>query len=73
MAVVTASRDGKVGEIRVCVGDTVRINQEILSIDSPDLTTLILAGDQGTIESVTVKAGDSVNIGQILAWIEKKS
>lgn len=70
MTEVRASRDGKIREIRVGVGDTVRKNQEILIIESPQLSTLILATESGVIAEFYVKAGEWVKAGNLLARIE---
>ena len=70
MTEVTASRDGLIREIKVAVGDTVKKNQEILIIDSPELTTLILAAEAGVVEMISVTTGEWIKTGQLLAWIE---
>lgn len=73
MTEVTASRDGLIREIKVAVGDTVKKNQEILIIDSPELTTLILAAEAGVVEMISVTTGEWIKTGQLLAWIESGS
>ena len=73
MTEVTASRDGLIREIKVAVGDNVKKNQEILIIDSPELTTLILAAEAGVVEMISVNTGDWIKTGQLLAWIESGS
>ena len=73
MTEVTASRDGLIREIKVAVGDTVKKNQEILIIDSPELTTLILAAEAGVVEMISVTTGEWIKTGQLLAWIETGS
>ncbi len=73
MAEIAASREGEIREIRVGVGDIVRKNQEMMSIESPQLTTLILAAESGVVERLSVKVGDWVKAGQTLACIEKLS
>ena len=73
MTEVTASRDGLIREIKVAVGDTVKKNQEILIIDSPELTTLILAAEAGVVEIISVNTGEWIKTGQLLAWIESGS
>lgn len=70
MTEVTASRDGLIREIKVAVGDNVKKNQEILIIDSPELTTLILAAEAGVVEMISVTTGEWIKTGQLLAWIE---
>lgn len=73
MTEVTASRDGLIREIKVAVGDNVKKNQEILIIDSPELTTLILAAEAGVVEMISVNTGEWIKTGQLLAWIESGS
>ena len=73
MTEVTASRDGLIREIKVAVGDNVKKNQEILIIDSPELTTLILAAEAGVVEMISVTTGEWIKTGQLLAWIESGS
>ena len=73
MTEVTASRDGLIRKIKVAVGDTVKKNQEILIIDSPELTTLILAAEAGVVEMISVTTGEWIKTGQLLAWIESGS
>ena len=69
MIEVAAPRNGKIREVMVGVGDGVRHNQELLIIESPELSTLILAPETGVVERLYVAAGEQVKTGQLLAWI----
>ena len=69
MIEVAAPRNGKIREVMVGVGDRVRHNQELLIIESPELSTLILAPETGVVERLYVAAGEQVKTGQLLAWI----
>ena len=69
MIEVAAPRSGKIREIMVGVGDRVRHNQELLIIESPELSTLILAPETGVVERLYVAEGEQVKTGQLLAWI----
>ena len=69
MIEVAAPRSGKIREIMVGVGDRVRHNQELLIIESPELSTLIMAPETGVVERLYVAEGEQVKTGQLLAWI----
>ena len=69
MIEVAAPRNGKIREVMVGVGDRVRHNQELLIIESPELSTLILAPETGVVERLYVAEGEQVKTGQLLAWI----
>ena len=71
MIEVVAPRSGKIREIMVAVGETVRHNQELLVIESPELSTLILAPETGVVERLYVTCGEQIKTGQLLAWIGK--
>ena len=69
MIEVAAPRNGKIREVMVGVGDRVRHNQELLIIESPELSTLILAPETGVVERLYVAEGEQVKTGQLLACI----
>ena len=71
MIEVVAPRSGKIREIMVADGEQVRKNQELLVIESPDLSTLILAPDPGVVQRLYVTCGEQIKTGQLLAWIGK--
>ncbi len=69
MIEVVAPRSGKIREVMVAVGELVRNNQELLVIESPELSTLILAPETGVVERLYVTCGEQIKTGQLLAWI----
>ncbi len=71
MIEVVAPRSGRIREIMVAVGESVRNNQELLVIESPELSTLILAPEPGVVQRLYVTCGEQIKTGQLLAWIGK--
>ena len=71
MIEVVAPRSGRIREIMVTAGEKVRNNQELLVIESPELSTLILAPEPGVVERLYVTCGEQIKTGQLLAWIGK--
>ncbi|MBK5241957.1 dihydrolipoyl dehydrogenase [Clostridium sp.] len=59
----------KITKVLKNVGDTVKLNDAIFEIEAGKGTSTINSKAQGTIESINVTAGDSVNGDKVLAQI----
>ena len=66
---VGASIPGAVSNIAVKVGDTVEVNQTLLTIEAMKMETAISARMSGVIDRIEVAEGDSVKGGQLLMTI----
>lgn len=62
--------DVEIIEILVSVGDTVDEEQSLLTLESDKATMEIPAPFAGTVKSITVKIGDKINEGDLVATIE---
>ncbi len=68
--VVTAPTPGKVIELKVKPGDTVRENDVVAVLESMKMSIEIYAGYSGKVKEVLVKPGDFVDLGQPMIVIE---
>ncbi len=68
--VVTAKVPGKIIKILVKPGDTVELNQTVLTMESMKMEIEIKAPKAGRVSQVKVKPGDYVNTGDPLLVIE---
>lgn len=66
---VKAPLPGNVLKVLKNEGDTVAKGEVILVLEAMKMETEIKALNAGTISSIAVGAGDQVNSGQVLAWI----
>ena len=66
---VVAPMPGKIISVKVAVGDSVKNGQEILVMEAMKMHNPVLAGSDGVIKELLVKAGDSVQAGTVLAVI----
>jgi len=66
---VGASIPGAVSKVQVKVGDTVEVNQTLITIEAMKMETAITARMAGTVEAVQVAEGETVKGGQLLLTI----
>jgi len=63
-------KDVTVIEIMVKVGDTVKLEQSLITVESDKASMEIPSSAAGVIKDLKVKMGDKVNIGDLLAILE---
>lgn len=64
--VQTAPMPGKIVDIKVNVGDTVKVNQPVLILEAMKMESEIVAEQDGVVASINVAKGDMVNPGDTL-------
>ena len=62
----TAPMPAKIVDIKVNVGDTVKVNQPVLILEAMKMESEIVAEQDGVIASINVAKGDMVNPGDTL-------
>ncbi|PKN10394.1 MAG: acetyl-CoA carboxylase biotin carboxyl carrier protein subunit [Deltaproteobacteria bacterium HGW-Deltaproteobacteria-7] len=67
---IKAPMPGKIASITVSVGSQVQEEEEVIIMDAMKMEIPVYAPGAGTIKEIMVKAGDSVNEGQVLAILE---
>jgi dihydrolipoamide dehydrogenase len=65
--------DVPVIEVLVAVGDTVAIDQGLVTLESDKATMEVPASAAGTVREVKVKVGDTVSEGTVIAVLEAAS
>lgn len=68
---IGAQMPGSVTEVKVSVGDEVKVNQPLLITEAMKMETTIQAPFNGVIKKVTVGNGDAIATGDLLIEIEK--
>ncbi|MCI2934387.1 pyruvate carboxylase [Staphylococcus haemolyticus] len=68
---IGAQMPGSVTEVKVTVGEGVKVNQPLLITEAMKMETTIQAPFNGTIKQVTVVNGDAIATGDLLIEIEK--
>lgn len=68
---IGAQMPGSVTEVKVSVGDEVKVNQPLLITEAMKMETTIQAPFNGVIKKVTVGNGDGIATGDLLIEIEK--
>ncbi|WP_394755658.1 dihydrolipoyllysine-residue acetyltransferase [Rhodoferax sp.] len=63
-------KDVTVIEVMVTVGDAVRLEQSLVTVESDKASMEIPSSAAGVIKELKVKLGDKVNIGDLLAILE---
>jgi pyruvate dehydrogenase E2 component (dihydrolipoamide acetyltransferase) len=63
-------KDVTVIEVMVKVGDTVKVEQSLITVESDKASMEIPSSAAGVIRELKVKLGDKVNIGDLLAILE---
>jgi biotin carboxyl carrier protein len=61
---------GKILEVKVAVGSTVKSGDVVLMLEAMKMENEIFATDAGTVKEVRVNKGDSVDTGTVLIVIE---
>ena len=69
MAEVLAPMAGKVIDIKVNVGDTVKEDDEVAVIEAMKMEMPIVTYSEGTVKEIKVAKGDSVEADQVLLII----
>ena len=67
---VTAPISGRIVDIKVKVGDTVSVGQELLVLEAMKMENSINSNVSGEIREIRVQAGDQVSTGDILVVVE---
>lgn len=62
----TAPMPGKIVDIKVNVGDAVKVNQPVLILEAMKMESEIVAEQDGVVASINVAKGDMVNPGDTL-------
>lgn len=68
---ITAPMPGKVVEIKVAPGDSVRTGDGVIVVEAMKMQNELKAARDGTVAAVNVSIGDSVAPGNALAVIEE--
>ncbi|WKU13213.1 pyruvate carboxylase [Staphylococcus devriesei] len=68
---IGAQMPGSVTEVKVAIGDEVKVNQPLLITEAMKMETTIQAPFNGTIKKVTVTNGEAIATGDLLIEIEK--
>ncbi|MHB8950790.1 MAG: dihydrolipoyllysine-residue acetyltransferase, partial [Rhodoferax sp.] len=63
-------KDVTVIEVMVKAGDTIRVEQSLITVESDKASMEIPSSAAGVIKELKVKLGDKVNIGDLLAILE---
>ena len=63
-------KDVTVIEVMVKVGDSIKLEQSLITVESDKASMEIPSGAAGVIKELKVKLGDTVNIGDLLAVLE---
>ena len=63
-------KDVAVIEVMVKVGDTIKLEQSLITVESDKASMEIPSSAAGVIKELKVKLGDKVNIGDLLAILE---
>ncbi|MBT0571048.1 dihydrolipoyl dehydrogenase [Curvibacter sp. CHRR-16] len=63
-------KDVGVIELLVKVGDTVKVDQSLITVESDKASMEIPSSHAGVIKALTVKLGDTVNKGSVIASLE---
>ena len=66
MTEIKSTKPGKIGKLRIKIGDQVEAGQELLSLESNKENTLVKAESDGIVESIEVKEGDQVEAEDLL-------
>ena len=63
-------KDVSVIELLVKVGDTIRIEQSLITVESDKASMEIPSSNAGVVKELRVKLGDIMNIGDVVAIVE---
>ena len=57
---------GDVAKVLVSVGDTVKLEQPVIELETDKATIEVPSSVVGTVKEIKVKAGDKVKVGQAI-------
>ena len=57
-------------ELLVQVGDTIKVEQSLITVESDKASMEIPSSHAGVIKEMKVKLGDKVAVGSLLLWLE---
>ena len=63
-------KDVTVIEVLVKVGDSIKVEQSLVTVESDKASMEIPSSDAGVLKDLKVKLGDKINIGDLLAVLE---
>ena len=63
-------KDVAVIEVLVKAGDTIKVEQSLITVESDKASMEIPSSAAGTLKELKVKVGDTVNIGDLIAIVE---
>jgi pyruvate dehydrogenase E2 component (dihydrolipoamide acetyltransferase) len=63
-------KDVAVIELMVKVGDTVKVEQSLMTVESDKASMEIPSSHAGVVKEIKVKLGDTVNIGDVIVIVE---
>ena len=63
-------KDVTVIEVLVKVGDAIKVEQSLITVESDKASMEIPASNAGVLKELSVKLGDTINIGDLLAVLE---
>ena len=67
---IVAPMPGKVVRLLVKAGDQVEVGQGLLVVEAMKMQNEIRSPKSGTVERVLATEGQTVNAGEVLAWVE---
>jgi acetyl-CoA carboxylase biotin carboxyl carrier protein len=70
MSEVTMPMNGKLIDIRVQVGQSVKEDDEIVIIEAMKMELPVVATSSGTVKEIKVSVGESYQAGDVLVVIE---
>lgn len=70
MAEIVSNMSGTVIEVLVKVGDSVAVDQDVVSVESMKMEMMVPANVGGTVKEIKINAEDFVQEGQALITVE---
>jgi len=70
VSVLEAPFPGTISEILVKVGDSVKEDDEMMTIEAMKMKNPLVSPADGKVKEITVRVQDEVQTGQVLAIIE---
>ena len=67
---ITAPMPGKIINVKVAVGDSVKKGQELIIMEAMKMNNPVLAVNDGVVKEIYVKTGDPVQTGAALISVE---
>lgn len=67
---VVSPLPGTVLDVKVNVGDTVKLGQVVVVLEAMKMETEVVAGCDGTVESILIKKGDAVDTDAALVVLK---